>query len=94
MADFYVGERGDPLTVTMPFDATGEGQTAEIFVRKPGEADFESWGAGTLAPTTCTRTIAENDLDVAGTYEGEVRITRPDPERLRIVRFTLKVVGR
>lgn len=94
MADFYVDEHGDLLTVTMPFDATAEDQTAEIFIRKPGEAGFESWGEGTLSSTTCTRTIAEGELDVGGTYDGEVRVTRPDPPRLRIVRFKLQIVGR
>jgi hypothetical protein len=89
-ADFFLGEYGDTLQVTMPFDATGA--TVTIEVRKPGAATVAVWSTGiTIAPTNVQRQVAPGELDVHGTYRALVVATWSSPSIVRKARFTLRV---
>jgi hypothetical protein len=90
VADFFVGEHGDPLQLTMPFDASGEAIVIEA--AKP-DGTVADWSSGyVLTSSSVTRTVAVNDLDVAGFYRIVVTATRASPARVRKVAFLL-VVG-
>jgi hypothetical protein len=89
--DYYATEYGSTLVVTMPFDASIESQTIAIVMKKPNGSEV-TWTTGiTATATSVSRTFAVGELDVVGVWSGEVRVTRPSPARLRIVRFDFHV---
>jgi len=89
--DFYVGEHGDLLTVTMPFDATGDSIVIEVQKPGPGAAEVNWTGGFTITATTVSRTVLPGELDVVGEYHCAVIATTASPARVRKVKFSLRV---
>lgn len=89
--DFYVGEYGDDITITMPFDPTG--YELAIEVQKPGPVFEETtWTDGiTVNDSSVSRTVQPGELDVPGVYRCAVVATKASPAQERRVTFTLRV---
>lgn len=89
-ADFFTGEYGDTLTVTMPLDVTGAAITIAVHV--PGVGDAIWTGGVTITPVSISRTVLQGELDAPGEYRCAVVATTTIPPRVRKVRFSFTVV--
>lgn len=90
--DFYVGEYGDPIVVTLPFDPNDFDEIV-IEVQKPGPGWEETTWADdfTLTTSSVSRNVKPGELDVGGIYRCAVVCTAASPELSRRVRFDLRV---
>jgi len=88
-ADYFTGEYGDPLEVTMPFDATGA--TVTIEARVDAGAIVNWTGGVTITPTSISRNVVQGELDAAGQYRCVAIATYAGPARVRKARFHFTV---
>lgn len=90
--DFYVGEYGgDPLVVSMPFNATSYDVTIEIARPLPRGGTVTLSSDITVGATQVSRAFGAGELDVAGRWKGAVIAVKASPAERRVVEFDFYV---
>ncbi len=84
MADRYVGDYGQTLSLTTSLDLSGS-PTVTLWARKPESGTRVQWSAPTVTPNatppggSVSRVHQQGELDEAGLYEIQIVVTRSSP---------------